>query len=68
MNTFVNLATERVVGYLRNYDEPQPAEIIADILHYCAVQGIDFAEQCRIAEGYVQEEMEEISLGEEFFG
>jgi hypothetical protein len=65
MNTFVNLAAERVVGYLRNYDEPQPAEIIADILHYCEVQGIDFAEQCRIAEGYVQEE---ISLGEEFFG
>jgi hypothetical protein len=64
-SSFVESAIKRVEGYLNSYDTAQPAEIIADILHYCERHSIDFAEETRLAEGYVQEE---ISLGEEFFG
>ena len=59
--TFEFLAIERVRGYLSNYDTNQPAEILADILHYCNNSGINIHDQLRIAEGYVEEEL---SMGE----
>ncbi len=50
-------AINRVRGYLGNYDSDQPAEILADILHYCRTYGLDFDEQVYTAEGYVNAEL-----------
>ena len=55
--TFESQAIERVRGYLSNYDTDQPAEILADILHYCNNSGINFMNQLRVAEGYMEEEL-----------
>ena len=55
--TFEFLAIERVRGYLSNYDTNQPAEILADILHYCNNSGIDIHNQLRLAQSYVEEEL-----------
>jgi hypothetical protein len=55
--TFEFLAIERVRGYLSNYDTNQPAEILADILHYCNNSGIDIHNQLRLAQSYVDEEL-----------
>jgi hypothetical protein len=55
--TFELLAIERVRGYLSNYDTHQPAEILADILHYCNNSGIDILDQLRLAQNYVEEEL-----------
>jgi hypothetical protein len=55
--TFEFLAIERVRGYLGNYDTDQPAEILADILHYCNNSGIDIHNQLRLAQSYVEEEL-----------
>lgn len=55
--TFELAAIERVRGYLTNYDTTQPAEILADLMHYCNSSGIDFLDQVRLAEGYVIEEL-----------
>lgn len=54
---FESAAIERVRGYLSNYDTDQPAEILADILHYCNSSGINFHTQLRVAESYVDEEL-----------
>lgn len=54
---FERRAIERVQGYLGNYDTDAPAEILADILHYCNNSGISFQDQLRLAEGYVEEEL-----------
>ena len=54
---FESQAIQRVQGYLGNYDTDQPAEILADILHYCNSSGIDFRSQLRLAESYVEEEL-----------
>ena len=64
-SSFVESAIKRVEGYLNSYDTAQPAEIIADILHYCKRHSIDFAEETLKAEGYVQEE---IGIDDEIFG
>lgn len=56
-------AVDRIDRFLANYDSEQPAEILADIIHYCNVQGFDLNEQLNIAGGYVHEEqsmMEEL--------
>jgi hypothetical protein len=55
--TFEYLAIERVRGYLSNYDTDQPAEILADILHYCNNSGINIHDQLKLAESYVEEEL-----------
>jgi len=54
---FESQAIERVRGYLGNYDTDQPAEILADILHYCNNSGISIHDQLRLAESYVAEEL-----------
>lgn len=55
--TFELAAIQRVRGYLSSYDTDQPAEILADILHYCNSTGINFLDQVRLAESYVAEEL-----------
>ena len=55
--TFELSAILRVRGYLSAYDTDQPAEILADIMHYCNSSGIDFLGQVRLAESYVVEEL-----------
>ena len=63
----VNLIQEavgRIDRFMHGYDSDHPAEILADIMHYCKAKGFDLAEQLSIAEGYVSEEesmMEEVS-------
>ena len=54
---FESAAIERVRGYLANYDTDAPAEILADILHYCNSAGINIHDQLRLAESYVDEEL-----------
>ena len=53
---FIQDAVNRVDRFLANYDSEQPAEILADIMHYCKIKGYDLAEQLNIAEDYVAEE------------
>ena len=55
--TMVSQAVERVEDYFKNYDTEQPAEILADILHYCREKGLDFANELVLAENYVDEEL-----------
>jgi hypothetical protein len=55
--TFESSAIERVRGYLSNYDTNQPAEILADILHYCNNTGINIQDQLGLAQSYVDEEL-----------
>ena len=54
---FVKQALARVQSYFKNYDTEQPAEILADILHYCRENDIDFDEELDRAYGYVNEEL-----------
>jgi hypothetical protein len=54
---FESQAIERVRGYLANYGTDQPAEILADILHYCNNSGINIHDQLKLAQGYVDEEL-----------
>jgi len=57
MSNYVEQAVGRVEGYFKNYDTEQPAEILADILHYCREKGIDFNNELNLAESYVGEEL-----------
>lgn len=57
-------ALNRVDRFLANYDSEQPAELLADIMHYCEAKGFDLAEQLNIAQSFVHEEqsmMEEVN-------
>ena len=56
MVNLIDDAISRVDRFLFNYDSEQPAELLADIIHYCREKGYDFAEQLNIAEDYVHEE------------
>lgn len=53
---FIQDAVNRVDRFLYNYESEQPAEILADIIHYCKAKGYDLAEQLNIAEDFVAEE------------
>lgn len=56
-------AVRRIDSIMYNYESDQPAEILADIMHYCKAKGFDLAEQLNIAEDFVMEEesmMEEV--------
>ena len=50
-------ACKTIQEFLTKYDTDQPAEILADILHYCQVKGIDFNIQLELANVYVEEEL-----------
>lgn len=56
-------AVNRIDRFMYGYDSEQPAELLADVMHYCREKGYDFAEQLNIAQSYVHEEqsmMEEV--------
>jgi hypothetical protein len=55
--SYANDAIARVKGYLVNYDTDQPAEILADIIHYCREMNIDLEYELDLAEQYVDEEL-----------
>ena len=50
-------SVDRIDRFLHSYETDQPAEILADIMHYCKAKGFDIAEQLNIAEDYVLEEL-----------
>jgi bifunctional ADP-heptose synthase (sugar kinase/adenylyltransferase) len=63
MNEFVAAAVDRVESkFLVHCDTDVPAEILADVLHYCRVKGLDFDNELRQAQAYVEAELAE------FFG
>lgn len=53
---FIQDAVDRIDRFMHSYDSEQPAEILADIMHYCKAKGYDLAEQLNIAEDFVLEE------------
>lgn len=57
MTNSENLAYQNISDFLKKYDTEQPAEILADILHYCRVENIDFFRQLELAKSYVAEEL-----------
>lgn len=57
MGYFVDNAVARVEEFLKKYDTDQPAEILADIIHYCQYHNIDFVTEVETANGYVLEEL-----------
>lgn len=54
---FVKNAVHRVELFFSHYDTDQPAEILADILHYCRENNISFEEELETAQTYVVEEV-----------
>jgi len=58
MPSFASNAVKRVEEYLKNYDSDNPAEILADVVHYCRENEIDFVVQLELAHGYVESEEE----------
>jgi bifunctional ADP-heptose synthase (sugar kinase/adenylyltransferase) len=58
MNEFVAAAVDRVESkFLVHCDTDVPAEILADVLHYCRVKGMDFDNELRMARDYVDAEL-----------
>jgi len=69
MDTLVNQAVQRIRNLLDNadiYDSDEPAEIIADVIHFCRVNDIDFDDQLRKAHGYAEHEVdfEEVEIND----
>lgn len=57
MSKYRNLAVERFASVLDSCKADRPADIIADIIHYCEANLIDFDEELRMADNYVAEEL-----------
>ena len=58
LNKYVEKSLERVDNYFR-VDEgniSRPADIIADLMHYCEINGINFEGELESAIGYYAEE------------
>jgi hypothetical protein len=55
-NTMSSLAANRVRLLIEQTDMDRPADLIADILHYCREEDIDFQYEFDIAQSYVAEE------------
>jgi len=55
-NTMSSLAANRIRLLMQQTDMDRPADLIADILHYCREEGIDFSVELDAAECYVTEE------------
>lgn len=58
MTEYIAAALSRVQSSLNCYDVPQPAELLADIMHYCREHKIDFDSELHRARGYVDCELE----------
>jgi hypothetical protein len=55
-STMASLAANRVRLLMKQTDMDRPADLIADIIHYCKAEGIDFEAEVNVAELYVSEE------------
>jgi len=55
-STMASLAASRVRQLMKQTDMERPADLIADIIHYCRAEGIEFDAEVNIAELYVSEE------------
>ena len=55
-STMASLAASRVRQLMKQTDMERPADLIADIIHYCKAEGIEFDAEVNIAELYVSEE------------
>jgi hypothetical protein len=55
-STMASLAASRVRLLMQQTDMERPADLIADIMHYCKAEGIEFDAEVNIAELYVSEE------------
>jgi hypothetical protein len=51
-----SLAASRVRLLMKQTDMERPADLIADVIHYCRAEGIDFEAEVNVAELYVSEE------------
>ena len=54
--TYRQRSLERVEKFFAEYDTARPAEILADIIHYCDVHGIDIESEMELAQDYSNEE------------
>jgi len=55
-STMASLAASRVRQLMKQTDMERPADLIADIMHYCRAEGIEFDAELNVAELYVSEE------------
>jgi hypothetical protein len=55
-STMASLAASRVRLLMKQTDMDRPADLIADVIHYCRAEGIDFEAEVNVAELYVSEE------------
>ena len=55
-STMASLAASRVRLLMKQTDMERPADLIADVIHYCRAEGIDFEAEVNVAELYVSEE------------
>ena len=55
-STMASLAASRVRLLMQQTDMERPADLIADVIHYCKAEGIDFEAEVNVAELYVSEE------------
>jgi len=55
-STMASMAANRVRQLMKQTDMERPADLIADIMHYCRAEGIEFDAEVNIAELYVSEE------------
>jgi len=55
-STMASLAASRVRQLMKQTDMERPADLIADIIHYCRAEGIEFDAEVNVAELYVSEE------------
>ena len=66
-STMASLAASRVRLLMKQTDMDRPADLIADIMHYCKAEGIDFEAESNVAKSYVAEE-EGFDAGDEEAG
>jgi len=55
-STMASLAASRVRQLMKQTDMERPADLLADIMHYCRAEGIEFDAEVNVAELYVSEE------------
>jgi len=55
-NTMSSLAANRVRLLIQQTDMNRPADLLADVMHYCKEEGLDFQIELEAARFYVQEE------------
>jgi Tfp pilus assembly protein FimT len=55
-STMASMAANRVRQLMQQTDVERPADLIADIIHYCRAEGIEFDAEVNVAELYVSEE------------